>query len=168
MGDGELWCRPGGCSVFFNRHIPQAVLGTKTNNKRVMKRSKSYTVLMGNWLWGQMRKIRGEIWLGCGDFWGRYCVYIFLNISLNLHIFASCLNYWPMNNTLHLVSYLFIDKISAPSKDVVDCFRLLPLFFQPTGRCLLDDAHMWISEVVIATNKNLTSWPNSGFKSQSQ
>lgn len=35
-------------AVFFNRHIPQAVLGTKTNNKRVMKRSKSYTVLMGN------------------------------------------------------------------------------------------------------------------------
>lgn len=39
--------------VFFNHDIPRAVLGTKTDNKRVMKRSRSNIVFMCNRLWGQ-------------------------------------------------------------------------------------------------------------------
>lgn len=55
---------------FFNHDIPQAVLGTQTDNMKVMKRSRSNIVLMCNWLClkTEGRKIRREMCLGCSRF----------------------------------------------------------------------------------------------------
>lgn len=55
---------------FFNHDIPQAVLGTQTDNMKVMKRSRSNIVSMCNWLClkTEGRKIRGEMCLGCSRF----------------------------------------------------------------------------------------------------
>lgn len=45
---------------FFNHDNPQAVLGTKTNNKRVMKRSRNNIVLMCKLILSEDRREKSE------------------------------------------------------------------------------------------------------------
>ena len=50
VGDGGMVSAELDALCFFKHGIPQAVLGTKTDNKRVTKRSRSNIVLMCTWL----------------------------------------------------------------------------------------------------------------------